>query len=254
VAGIRKLYHETKILIMTTEGKEKVVITALRMGAFDFLAKPLSADFLYYAIKRALDAQRMERENRKIFEELRTRNKELMDMNELLSELTGTMEKACRATERQLRYQIQTLILPIVAQLRQESTLQPYAAQLAQLAGHLEAIGSGAMLSLHGHDGLSGRERQMALLIRAGLTNEEIATQLHISPETVKTHRRNIRKKLGITGSKKRLGTYLHALEDHRPMPEERRDLSIRFSTQAHDPFSRSLSQHSPPWELTENS
>jgi DNA-binding CsgD family transcriptional regulator len=45
-------------------------------------------------------------------------------------------------------------------------------------------------------------------MIRQGRTNDEIAEQLYIAPSTVKTHRRNIRKKLGLAGAKNRLQAY----------------------------------------------
>ncbi len=43
---------------------------------------------------------------------------------------------------------------------------------------------------------LSARERQVLSLIAEGASRREIAAQLHISPETVKTHRKNIMNKL----------------------------------------------------------
>ncbi len=43
---------------------------------------------------------------------------------------------------------------------------------------------------------LSARERQVLSLIAEGVSRREIAAQLHISPETVKTHRKNIMSKL----------------------------------------------------------
>lgn len=45
---------------------------------------------------------------------------------------------------------------------------------------------------------LSVRERQILNLVVQGLTNDDIAEKLYISPETVKTHLKNIRRKLGI--------------------------------------------------------
>ena len=45
---------------------------------------------------------------------------------------------------------------------------------------------------------LTFREVEIIALIRAGLTNEQIAGQIHLSIETVKTHRKNIHFKLGI--------------------------------------------------------
>lgn len=45
---------------------------------------------------------------------------------------------------------------------------------------------------------LSKREKEILELVRTGKTNPEIAKELFISPETVKTHLKNIRQKLNI--------------------------------------------------------
>lgn len=45
--------------------------------------------------------------------------------------------------------------------------------------------------------GLSAREVEMAILIAKGLTNKEIASQLYISPATVRTHIYNLYQKVG---------------------------------------------------------
>jgi LuxR family maltose regulon positive regulatory protein len=47
-------------------------------------------------------------------------------------------------------------------------------------------------------DSLTPREREVLVLLIAGLTNREIGTKLVISPETVKKHTRNIYGKLGV--------------------------------------------------------
>jgi DNA-binding NarL/FixJ family response regulator len=46
---------------------------------------------------------------------------------------------------------------------------------------------------------LTFREVEIIRLICEGLSNEQIATRIFISPETVKTHRKNIHFKLGIS-------------------------------------------------------
>ena len=48
---------------------------------------------------------------------------------------------------------------------------------------------------------LSFAELRVASLIKSGLSTEDIAEHLHISYNTVRTHRKNIRKKLGINNS-----------------------------------------------------
>lgn len=62
-----------------------------------------------------------------------------------------------------------------------------------------------------GHD-LTDREQQVLALMAKGLSNQQIADQLVITPATVKFHTRSIRSKLG-TGS--RTETVILALQHH---------------------------------------
>lgn len=62
------------------------------------------------------------------------------------------------------------------------------------------------------HDGLSRltlAELNVCRFIRAGHGTKEIARLLNISPETVQTHRRNIRRKLGLRGRETQLAVHL---------------------------------------------
>jgi DNA-binding NarL/FixJ family response regulator len=65
---------------------------------------------------------------------------------------------------------------------------------LRRQAGELEA-------ELAGRDGgpLTKRERQVAVLVSQGLTNNQIAAAAHISERTVETHVRHILSTLGFT-------------------------------------------------------
>lgn len=62
---------------------------------------------------------------------------------------------------------------------------------------------------------LSGRELQVAEMIRNGLSSKEIATRLDVSPETVHKHRESIRRKLQMTRSSVNLTAFLKS----RPWP-----------------------------------
>ncbi len=50
---------------------------------------------------------------------------------------------------------------------------------------------------VRGMGDLTGREREVLTLIAAGLSNEEIARQIYVSPSTVKTHAARAMMKLG---------------------------------------------------------
>lgn len=78
-----------------------------------------------------------------------------------------------------------------------------FAARLAEVGGRRLAIYVALLRTPPGHepapfpDGvLSAREREVVTLIALGLETNEIAAELHISPETVRTHVRNAMAKL----------------------------------------------------------
>lgn len=50
-------------------------------------------------------------------------------------------------------------------------------------------------------DRLSEREYEIFLLVGRGLLSKEVGEKLHISPQTVQTHRRKMAEKLGTTGA-----------------------------------------------------
>lgn len=58
------------------------------------------------------------------------------------------------------------------------------------------ALGTGTMIKLSGPSPLTRREKRIYGLIDQGLTSKEIAVKLSISDHTIKTHRKNIRRKL----------------------------------------------------------
>jgi PAS domain S-box-containing protein len=56
---------------------------------------------------------------------------------------------------------------------------------------------------------LTSTEIQVAKQIRHGRTTNEIAKFMNVSPRTVETHRKNIRKKIGLEGKRANLRSYL---------------------------------------------
>ncbi len=71
-----------------------------------------------------------------------------------------------------------------------------------------------AALSEFGSEILSAREKEIARLILAGHSSKAIAEKLHISPETVKVHRRHLYNKLDVTSQPELFSRFLSALND----------------------------------------
>src|SRR5262249_20716936 len=88
-------------------------------------------------------------------------------------------------------------------------------------AGRLDADAVDAVLAEAGHQlprarrerpaGLSRRESQVLSLLARGLSNRDMASQLHVSPDTVKRHVQHIYDKIGLST---RAGATLFAMEN----------------------------------------
>jgi DNA-binding CsgD family transcriptional regulator len=59
---------------------------------------------------------------------------------------------------------------------------------------------------------LTPTEIRIANLIRHGSMTKEIAELMNISPRTVETHRKNIRRKIGLEGKRANLRSHLLSL------------------------------------------
>ena len=64
LAHCRKVRPATSVIMITGYGTVEAAVDAIRLGAFDFLTKPLIDEELLMAVQRALDQQRVIEENR----------------------------------------------------------------------------------------------------------------------------------------------------------------------------------------------
>ena len=89
---------------------------------------------------------------------------------------------------------INSKVLPIIEELQEDQAFAKQQAELDVLKAHLNELtpdlknGTGVIFSL------SAAELRVAAMIKNGLTSPEIARTLNLSFDTVKTHRKNIRK------------------------------------------------------------
>ena len=225
IADIREVSSDTKIIIVTGLADKELAIKALRLGAFDFLEKPIDMELLSHSVNRALDVQETELDYKKTRQSLECSQADLLDHKERLEKLTRKLMQTNQAltilaqniarekeeSEKRIVLKTRSLIIPIIEGLQSEKNLKRYDIELAMLVSHLEDLTSGLATDIEIATSLSFSELRIASLIKNGLTTEEIANHLHISPSTVKTHRKHIRKKLGISNQRYNLRNYLEA-------------------------------------------
>ena len=116
--------------------------------------------------------------------------------------------------EESVLYNVKELLEPYIKKLA-ETPLDPkQQALLGIITTHAEEVISpfGRRLSWE-HLDLTRTEIQVAGLIKAGKNTRQIAAVLNISPRTVDTHRKNIRRKIGLTKKRANLRSYLLAFD-----------------------------------------
>jgi FixJ family two-component response regulator len=217
--------EDLKIIVITGFADKDTAIRALKVGAFDLLEKPFQNELLYHSILRALTALENERQSKRLIEDLEQSRSELLDQQQRLENLNTQLLDTNRAlsifaqnielereeVEKRIALKLRNLILPIVVKLKNDSALHYYEGQLAMLTRQIEDLTSGFAMDSRVAMTLSSTELQVASLIKNGVTTEGIARQLHIAESTVRTHRKNIRKKLKINNARFSLRGFLNA-------------------------------------------
>ena len=165
------------------------------------------------AVSDITERKETEKELLKAEKELRIRAEELTESNAALKVLLKQREQDQADFENNILSNIKHLIMPYIEKLKRNKLEQDELAYLNIIESNLNEIVSpfATKLSFQFLD-FTPREIMIADLIKDGKQDKDIMEILHISIDTVKTHRKNIRKKLGIYGKRINLRTKLLTL------------------------------------------
>jgi len=72
---IKKNYPEVIIIVMTGDNEKKTALEAIDFGAYDYFSKPFDLEEMKIILKRALYLQNLEKENKRLSEELQEKYK-----------------------------------------------------------------------------------------------------------------------------------------------------------------------------------
>jgi len=142
----------------------------------------------------------------------RARTAELVESNTALKVLMKQMEQEKKGSEGRILSNVRNLILPYIGKVRNCDKASETSLYLDVLESNLKMVISDFS---PGHSfglaGLTPKEMEIANLIKEGKDNREMAKMLNMSRETIKCHRQNIRKKLGIRGNRVNLRSFISA-------------------------------------------
>jgi DNA-binding CsgD family transcriptional regulator len=114
--------------------------------------------------------------------------------------------------ENTLAMSINSKLMPLIEDLRKAKKLEKVQETLDVLVANIQNFNNNLTGGTNLLAPLSPTELRVASMIKNGIASQEIADKLHISLHTIKTHRRNIRKKLHLKNSQINLASYLRSI------------------------------------------
>ncbi len=212
---------ETPVIVVSGMGVMEDAVQALRLGAWDYLIKPIQdMTVLEVSVCRALERAQLIKENRDYRRQLETQiarrtaelesaRQALEEKNLALREILANIQTDRRRVEESVISSVNKVILPMLQSLRR-GLAGSDAKVVDQIEQSLTEITSPFVDKLSKDlASLTPTEIRICNLIRRGLTVKEIANLENLAPDTVSTHRRNIRRKLGVVNKKVNLASYL---------------------------------------------
>ena len=127
-----------------------------------------------------------------------------------LRNVMNSIEKEKTGQDKLIAHKIETMLFPALDKVRKEPSKDMQNTYLDIIREHLLGLTKTFPRDLDiGFIRLTRSEMKICHYLQAGYSSKEIADTLNISIETIQTHRRNIRKKLGLHGRKTSLYSFL---------------------------------------------
>ena len=154
-----------------------------------------------------LQAQLAKKE--KTLNSIKRLNEEFISANRGLTALSRTIGNEKKRFEMALAQKLDDSVLPMIRKMKTSVTDGVHKSQMDMLTAAVLNLMPEKNKRIDQLNRLTETELRIATMIHEAMTSHEIAQSLCISTDTVKTHRKNIRKKLHLNGSGTKLSTYL---------------------------------------------
>jgi PAS domain S-box-containing protein len=146
--------------------------------------------------------------------ELELKNKNLEELNSALKIVLQQKDNDRIELEKKVLSNMKILIEPYLNKLKNFSHNTSQKNFIEIIESNLKEVVSSFSLKLSAeYINLTASEIRVADLIKKDFRNKEISEQLNMAMETVSSHRKHIRKKLGITNKKTNLSSFLKSIQ-----------------------------------------
>ncbi len=154
-----------------------------------------------------------EKKLRKREKELEINSIHLQESNNALKVLLRNSEADKIALEEKVLSNVKELVSPLIKRMKNSQLDDNQLNLLTSIESNLEDIVSPFSRQLSSkYSNLTPKEIQVASLVKEGKSSKEIAESIASNKNMVDFHRKNLRKKLGLSNVKKNLRTYLMTL------------------------------------------
>lgn len=141
---------------------------------------------------------------------LREQKLALEQKNIALGEIIAQIEIEKRKIKDDIAANASAILSPILEKLKTDKSTEKYIDLLRHHIEELTSSLSGRLMNMGAK--LTAREVEICNMIKGGLSNRDISNLLGVSNQTVEGHRKNIRKKLGLTNKGINLTSYLRGI------------------------------------------
>ena len=156
----------------------------------------------------AVQRETLERVVSERTEALRKEKEQLEEMNITLRNVLQSIDKERDDLLNELSVKVNNLVIPALDRIENEEDSAIRKGYITVAKDQLVHLAPGSSASDPMLLKLTHMETRVCQFIQAGYPSKEISGSLNISLETVQTHRKNIRRKLGLHG--KRVSLYAH--------------------------------------------
>lgn len=160
--------------------------------------------FIDISTSKSLE-QEIEKNRQQLFEQ----NEMLSSKNYALRELISQVQKEKERTEEQILERMDKLVMPFMAKLKElcQDQALTYITIIEHNLNELTSTFNNSIMQKFIK--MTPKEIEICNMIKNGLSSKDIAQIMHVSPKTIETHRKNIRKKLKLTKKHRNLFSYL---------------------------------------------
>lgn len=243
IAEIAKSELNIPVIFVTAFSEETIIERAKKAEPYGYILKPFQDHELKATIEVAFYKKEIEKKLQKAHEDLDRQvkertvelynalkavehseteltqqklaleklSKELIETNQAVSVLAKNIDRKKQELEKKVYQICNGKLMPILKKLQKDVHCKKREADLELVINYLNEIIHETPLINNIGSHLTEQEMRVAMLIKKGLTSQQIADMLCISPNTVKTHRKNIRKKMKIDHKDINLVSYLKA-------------------------------------------